>query len=155
MGSFDTSFNLMPDDGGSLNDGSYSSAFQAESILPVQFFGERRGGARIEPVKRLMSAVLEDAVGCFERNLRARSASRRRRFLEAEHWLFKGSESTGLFSFESVCGVLDIDPDRLRRALSQWRETAMAAQAPAKLLNGRRCHRTRSRTSPLPITSGR
>ncbi len=155
MGSFDHSFNLVSDDSGSLNDASYSSAFEAESILPVQFFGERRGGARIEPVKRLMSAVLEDAVECFERNLRAPSGSRRRRFLEAEHWLFKGNEGAGLFSFESVCGVLDIHPDGLRRALSQWRETALAAEAPAKLLNGRRCHRTRSQTSPLAITSGR
>jgi len=118
MGSLDYNFNAASAVNESArNEMSNGWGPESETILPVQFFGKRNNSGRTEPVMRLMLAVLEDAVRCFERDLRARSVSRRRRFLEAEDWLFRQSESAGLFSFESVCEVIDIDPIGIRRAL--------------------------------------
>ena len=125
----------------------YVSVFVGESILPAQFFGARRSSAELEPVQRLMSAVLEDAVRCFERNQKSRTASRRRAFLEAEQWLFKDSRGAGLFSFESVCEVLDTDPDRLRRALSRWHETSVAGETMTRLTRRSAVHSNKERIS--------
>jgi hypothetical protein len=156
MGSLDYNFNAASAVNESArNDTSNSWGYEPATILPVQFFGKGSNSGRTQPVMRLMFAVLEDAVRCFERDLRARSVSRRRRFLEAEDWLFRQSESAGLFSFESVCEVLDIDRDGIRRALWLWRETALSTEAPAKLLYGVRHHQTQRRTSVLPFRSRR
>jgi hypothetical protein len=155
MGSLEYNFNAASAVNESArNDMSNSWGYEPATILPVQFFGKGRNG-RTEPVMRLMFAVLDDAVRCFERDLRARSVSRRRRFLEAEDWLFSQNESAGLFSFESVCEVLDIDPDGIRRALWLWRERALSTEGPAKLLYGVRHHQTQRRTSVLPVRSRR
>src|SRR5208282_4634995 len=143
MGSLDYNFNAASAVNESArNDVSNGWGSESETILPVQFFGRGSNSGRTESIMRLMCAVLEDAVRCFERDLRARSVSQRRRFLEAEDWLFRHSESAGLFSFESVCEVLDIDPDRLRRALWRWRETTLSTESPGKLLNEARHRQT-------------
>jgi hypothetical protein len=94
------------------------SSFELESILPLQFFEKKKEA--MEPVKRLMLAVLADAVRCYQTGLDARATSRRRAFLEAERWFF-GLNTDGLFSFENVCCVLDITPDYLRQMLRKWR----------------------------------
>jgi hypothetical protein len=156
MGSLNYNFNAASAVNESArNDVSNGWRSESETILPVQFFGKGSNSGRTEPIMRLMFAVLEDAVRCFERDLRAGSVSRRRRFLEAEDWLFRHSESAGLFSFRSVCDVLDIDPDGIRRALWLWRETAWFTEAPTKLLYGVRHHRAQRRTSVLPVRSRR
>jgi hypothetical protein len=88
-----------------------------------------------------MFAVLKDAILCFESNLKAQTITQRRKYLEAERWLFREDEASGVFSFENVCHVLDLQPHRLRRALSQWRATALTAEAWPLLLIGRRSRR--------------
>jgi hypothetical protein len=98
---------------------------QGDAILPSQFYGSSRGGKRIEAEKRLMSAVLDDGVRCFERNLKARSAQGRRAFLEAEYWLFK-ERNVGAFSFENVCDALGLSPDCVRRAV--WSRRSRTAR---------------------------
>lgn len=144
-----------------LREATLDSALQPETVMPVQFYGSRRGGERTEAVKRLISAVLEDAVRCFEGNLKARSLVRRQEFREAENWLFRESEREDLFSFENVCDALGVDPNRLRRALSERRENLVAEEMPYPLsrrspmlrkssksvLFGARPHRAKRQTS--------
>ncbi|MGH7932172.1 MAG: hypothetical protein ACREQN_03285 [Candidatus Binataceae bacterium] len=93
---------------------------EPDSILPSQFYGGRTNREVFQPVQRLMLAVLADAVRCFQTGIEAKSYSRRREFIEVEQWLF-GAKVDGPFSFESVCGALNIGPDCLRKALRTWR----------------------------------
>ena len=96
-----------------------------EALLPAQLHGRRRGSAAIEPLKRLMTAILVDAIGCYRRNRMAVTASKRREFREAKSWLFE-DRSDGPFSFEMVCYVLETDPQSLRRSLRQFEYTRVA-----------------------------
>jgi hypothetical protein len=95
------------------------SPFELESILPSQFFEGRNKNEALEPIKRLMLAVLADAVRCYQVGSDAEKTSRRRAFREAEEWLFR-TISDGPFSFENVCCTLGIAPNYLRDALHKW-----------------------------------
>ena len=96
------------------------SRFEAEPILPSQFFEGRKKNEALEPEKRLMLAVLTDAVRCYQIGFRAHKISRVRAFREAEEWLFS-AKGYGPFSCENVCYALDITPDYLRKMLRKWR----------------------------------
>jgi hypothetical protein len=88
----------------------------------------------LEPEKHLILAVLEDAVVCFQKNLYARTAKKRTEFEEAEAWILN-EEDRALFSFESVCNILGIEPGYLRLGLMEWKKekarTRAATQAKA------------------------
>jgi hypothetical protein len=86
----------------------------------LNFSMDGKKNEAVEPLKRLMLAVLADAVRCYQIGLDARATCRRRAFLEAQQWLF-GARADGPFSFENVCYVLDITPDYLRQMLRNWR----------------------------------
>jgi hypothetical protein len=102
-------------------DGDYSaSRFEAEPILPCQFFEGRTKHEALEPEQRLMLAVLTDAVRCYQVGCDAQRTSRIRAFREAEEWLFS-AKGYGPFSFENVCHTLDITPEYLRKMLRKWR----------------------------------
>jgi hypothetical protein len=103
------------------SDGDYSaSRFEAEPILPCQFFEGRTKHEALEPEQRLMLAVLTDAVRCYQVGCDTQRASRIRAFPEVEEWLFS-AKGYGPFSFENVCHTLDIAPDYLRKMLRKWR----------------------------------
>ena len=68
-----------------------------------------------------MLAVLEDAVDCYRRGVLARDPTTRLLFDETRAWL-ESTDHRAIFSFESICDVLDIDPDYLRRCLREQRE---------------------------------
>jgi hypothetical protein len=135
-----------------LKEASMDSALQLETVMPVQFYGARREGQQVEPVKRLMCAILEDASRCFERNLGARTPVRRREFCEVENWLFREAEK-GPFSFDNVCDALGVDPKRLRRVISARRANILAGgtstpspvtrEASKSVLFSGRAHRTK------------
>lgn len=96
------------------------SDFEAEPILPSQFFAGRRKHEAVEPEKRLMLAILTDAVRCYQVGCNAQRRSRIHAFREAEQWLFS-TKGYGPFSFENVCCALDITPGYLRKILRKWR----------------------------------
>jgi hypothetical protein len=93
---------------------------ESESILPSQFFEIRERKETEEGVRRLMLAVLTDAVRCYQVGCDAQMPARKRAFREAERWLFD-STTDGPFSFENVCGALDISPEYLRDMVRRWR----------------------------------
>jgi hypothetical protein len=96
------------------------SGLEAGPILPSQFFEGRQKNEALEPEKRLMLAVLTDAVRCYQVGCDAQRTSRIRAFREAEKWLFS-ARGYGPFSFENVCCTLDITPEYLRKMLRKWR----------------------------------
>src|SRR5260370_32563761 len=99
--------------------------FQPSTVLPSQYFESRP--AELSPERRLMFVVLIDAVRCLEMGLTG-PASRKRTLAEVEWWLFR-ARSDQLFSFDSVCAALEIDPDHLKRGLLRWRDQKLAGKA--------------------------
>ena len=86
---------------------SQAGVFQRDVILPPQFFDVR--GRQLSAEQRLMAAVLEDAVQCFQKHLLARNGEQRRLFREAAAWLLDDT-STEPFSFRGLCHALDLEP---------------------------------------------
>ena len=81
-------------------------------MMPIQFFPLAPGAN--QPERRLMQAVLEDAVQCY-RSLGRRTDRRSRMlFKETKDWL-ASDDISWPFSCVNVCHVLDIDVGRLRR----------------------------------------
>jgi hypothetical protein len=96
-----------------------AAALEPESYLPSQHFsrGEHGPGAG---VKRMMIAMLEDAIDVYRKHASTRGGKHERAFREAERW-FELRDRSWLFSFESVCDTLGINANRLRQALAVWR----------------------------------
>ncbi|MBF6568684.1 MAG: hypothetical protein IVW54_07395 [Candidatus Binataceae bacterium] len=112
--------------------GVLGALFTPEVLTPEQYYDERRDDSALRPVKRLMMAVLEDALRCFQNNSATRSGPRQRLFAEAEEWLC-ADESDGPFSFNTVCETLGIEPQYLRGGLRQWREEQLRGIATRRL----------------------
>jgi hypothetical protein len=106
--------------------------FQPEAFLPVQFHHARRGTTLVEGIKSLMSAILIDAVRCFQSNFEARQAAGQQHFREAHFWIFS-DEGYGPFSFNEVCGALELDPRGVRGWLLRWQEKRRAGERAATI----------------------
>src|ERR1700733_8239911 len=109
--------------------GVLGSIFVPDVLTPEQYYDSRRDDSAMAPVKRLMMAVLEDALRCFQNNSDAKSGPRKRLFNETEQWLC-GEEGDGPFSFATVCETLGIEPSFLRSGLRGWRNLRWAAFPP-------------------------
>ena len=98
-----------------------SSMFQPDSLLPVQYFENFRHKVQTEPEKRLLLAVLEDALACYQKHFSSRGGRGMRLFRETEEWIFR-EDSTRPFSFTNICEVVGFDPQYIRSGLLKWRE---------------------------------
>lgn len=105
-----------------------SFLFQPDTLLPVQYFENFRRKTLLEPEKRLMLAVLEDAVACFQDNLVAPSVKNQRLFQDTEAWITE-ADGDWVFSFESVCESLGINPEYVRRGLLRWKQKNLSKDA--------------------------
>lgn len=91
--------------------------FSPDLLLASQYADRVRPAAEaLSPERRLMAAVLEDAVHVYRTHAAAASARQRALFEEAEAWI-ESTDRSWIFSFESICDHLGIDPDYLRRGL--------------------------------------
>jgi hypothetical protein len=105
---------------------SGSQLLSPDVITPAQYYSSPSP----TPYHRLLLAVLEDAIRCFQRNLSARRGPRRLLFREVKEWLFDPN-CTGFMSFAVVCENLGIEADLLRRQLRQWQiRNARGLQVP-------------------------
>ncbi len=82
---------------------------------------------QISPEKRLMIAVLDDAVQSFFAGIRPRRSRDLRYFHEAEQWIM-ASGCDEVFSFEWICNLLGLDPGYLRSGLEKLKAEAHAKQ---------------------------
>jgi hypothetical protein len=73
---------------------------------------------QISPEKRLILAILDDAVQAFVATMKPRNHKERREFEEAQSWIME-KNSDWIFSFDSVCSELALDPDYLRSGLQK------------------------------------
>ena len=100
--------------------GGGTHIFQPDTILPAQFFSTLRQRTASQGERRLVAAVLEDTVACFQKYLGAEDRRNRKLYADAEAWLFSDDDSWP-FAFVNVCEALDIQPPFLRRGLLLWR----------------------------------
>jgi hypothetical protein len=77
-----------------------------------------------EGEERLMLAVLESAVEDFQTYVLARKPSGKKLFQQAEEW-FLEKDGDELFSFENICGTLQLHPDYIRQGLMVWKEARL------------------------------
>jgi hypothetical protein len=103
-----------------------SPLFQPDTLMADEYFANYRRRIPLEPEKALLLAVLEDGVRTFQDNIFTEAGKKRVLLDEAREWLFTdGFEH--VFSFNSVCSGLGLDPGYLRRGLKRWEEHARAA----------------------------
>jgi hypothetical protein len=104
--------------------------FEPDALLPAQFYAAFRGGSGVRGEKRLMLAVLEDALDCFQKYAAARDGHGQALFEEANAWIVSGDRGW-FFSYENICETLEINPEYLRRGLDSWRRTETCLPRPA------------------------
>src|SRR5437879_2986841 len=100
---------------------------QPDTLLPSQYFDRVRRRGQYNGERRLMIAILEDAVDVYRKQAGARDARGQQLFLEAEEW-FDDTDRTRLYAFENICDVLDLEADYLRRGLRAWKARANVAR---------------------------
>ena len=110
---------------GTSFDGVLPRLVEPEILLPSQFFDRFRGHSILEGERRLMLAVLEDAVSCFQKYAGATRQRGQRLFHEAEEW-FQDEDESWPFSFASICTVLGIDAAYFREQLERWKQRLLA-----------------------------
>ena len=94
--------------------------FEADTLLPEQFYSTMRKTHHTDPERRLMAAVLEDVVACLSVDPRRCTRRQRRAFHDAQRWINAPNDSDWAFSFSNICEALGIDPSYLRGGLNRW-----------------------------------
>jgi hypothetical protein len=89
---------------------------EPDIFLPSQFYGSGGLSRQLEGEKRLMIAILKDAVECLEKYRSARSSAGRSHYENAIDWI-KDTDTEWLFSFTNICDLLGFDPDYMREVL--------------------------------------
>ncbi len=106
------------------------AAFQAEVLLPIQYYETLRRKHLLEGEKLLVFAVLEDAVEGYMKYLKSPTGKGQRRFHEAEDWINR-QDKLWLFSFDNTCEALDIEPAYMRRGLHRWKQAQLESSEQA------------------------
>src|SRR5215475_13269981 len=91
--------------------------FEPDTLLPTQFYAMFKNSQYREPERRLMVAILEDAVSCLSTDLHRCNLKQRKQYEEAKAWVAADDESEWIFSFKNICEVLGMNPNYLRHGL--------------------------------------
>jgi len=98
-----------------LDDSGVQELIASEIVLPSQYW-EEVIDPRSEPEKRLMVAVLEEAVATLLNHSRSSSDVDREIAAEARRWIASNDRS-GPFTFATICDVLQLETGRVRQAI--------------------------------------
>lgn len=135
-------------------DGVLPRLIEPEILLPSQFYDRFRGRSILEGERRLMLAVLEDGIMCYQKYAGATRPRARRLFREAEVWIFE-QDGSWPFSFESICGFFNLDPGYFRQRLNNWRQQQLAQSPESRVKVGRVRLRAARRHKILPFVPRR
>jgi hypothetical protein len=136
---------------GTRFDSVSSGLIEPEILLPSQYYDRFRGRSVLEGERRLMLAVLEDGIMCYQRYAGATRPRSRRLFQEAEAWLFHEAGSSWPFSFEAICGFFDFNPEYFRQRLQRWREQLLSQPPETRTSVARVRLRAARRHKILPV----
>lgn len=110
--------------------------FEIDTLLPQEYQDSMRSRV-LESEKKLMLAILEDAVHCFQKYIRASGRVGMGLFQDANEWFYQLGDANHLFSFENVCAHLGFDPAYIRKGLDKWRENALKNPSAQEKVRGR------------------
>lgn len=110
-----------------ITDEAIGSLFQPDSLLLGQYFDTLRRKTVLEPEKRLMLAILKDAVSIFQADLFATNVKSSRRYEQAKDWITE-TDGDWVFSFGNICEHLGLNPAYVRKGLLRWMEKKLANQ---------------------------
>jgi hypothetical protein len=105
---------------------------EPDTCLPSQFYGSRGLSRQLDGEKRLMIAVLKDAVECLEKYRSTRNGTGQELYDNSLAWIADAG-TDWLFSFDNICGLLGFDPDYTRDFLLK-RERQLARPSKGKFL---------------------
>ena len=91
-----------------------------ETLEPVQYADLLRGDTQ-PPEHRLLFAVLEDAVRCWQVYGNGTSRRDQRLFREGADW-FASDDDGSPFTFVAICQLFGLEPGYVRGGLRGWRE---------------------------------
>jgi hypothetical protein len=91
--------------------------YEFETVLPSQLYNPHRRGA-LQPEKRLMLAVMEDAVLSVLRSLPSAR--------DTQSW-FEAEDPSWPYSFTNLCDALGLDRNAVRAALRRQLERRQLA----------------------------
>jgi hypothetical protein len=131
--------------------------FEPATVLPSQLIIPIALDASIMPEKRLLLAVLEDAVLTFQRHARDEGRRGQRLFREANQWI-SSNDATWPCSFRSICESLGFEPAYVRNGLRLWcdqQEASGSALAVPRRGPFRRSSGSRTRAVGRPVGLGR
>ena len=115
--------------------------FQPDTLLPSQFFAAMRKKVPQEAEYRLILAILQDAVECFQKHLFSRDHKARQLFEDAEAWIVSDDRDWP-FSFVNICEIVNVHPEYLRKGLQVWQEREHGARPRFRMLASRPTGRT-------------
>lgn len=111
-------------------------SWSMERLLPEQFFVPAwESAAAWTGERRLLCAVLQEAVHTFLKYRDARTERGQRLFREVQAW-FWSEQGDWLYAFESICLHLHLDPDYIRRGLQWWQRPIEPLPRPAHPVQG-------------------
>ncbi len=93
---------------------SQSSLFKPDTSFDAQ--------SSKTPEQKLMLAVLDDAVSCFQKYFTARDKLGTSLFRQAEEWILQQGKSNWGYSLDMICEALDLNPRYIRDGLLHWRD---------------------------------
>ena len=102
-------------------DGDLKMLFEPDELAAYEYRKTSERKTFFEPERRLVYAVLEDAILCFQRFINATSKKEKQLYQDAAAWIFE-REDNRIFSFAFICEICGFDPDFLRMGLRRWRE---------------------------------
>lgn len=108
-----------------------------DTDAPRRYFDTFRRSEHLEPEKGLILAILEDAIHLYQKYRGARDRAGKERFREVDDWFMGESrqDQEWLFSFETICGLLGLDAQYVRRGL---RESQIVPPSRAERRGGRK-----------------
>jgi len=114
-------------------DGDLKMLFEPDELAAYEYRKTSERKTFFEPERRLVYAVLEDAILCFQRFINATSKKEKQLYQDAAAWIFE-REDNRIFSFEFICDICGFDADFLRMGLRKWREQNRSSGASRKTI---------------------
>jgi hypothetical protein len=113
-------------------------SFEPDILLAAQYFERFQKKAWLDPEEKLMLAVLEDAIFCFQNHISSREPLGRALFHEVEDWILDEEENDYIYSFRNSCEVLALDSHYLRSGLLRLKESKLRKTPKVRASSGSR-----------------
>jgi hypothetical protein len=112
---------------------------EPDTFLPSQYYGGRGLSRQLDGEKKLMLAILKDAVECLDKYRDTKSSIGRGLYENTLEWV-EDRSAVWPFSFNNICELLGFDPDYMREFLLR-RERGQGGKAISASLEPSLAHR--------------